>query len=48
MYSMNTGSQMNPAVHSVSWIGLQLHYITVIYNAAEKNVTQFDSNSRKN
>jgi len=47
VYSMNTGSQMNSALHSVSWVGLQLSYIFVI-NTADKNVTPFDSESLKN
>jgi len=39
---------MNAALHSVSWVGLQLSYIMVINNTADKNVTPFDSESLKN
>jgi len=42
VYSMNTGTQMNSTLHSVSWVGLQLSYIMVINNTADKNVTPFD------
>jgi hypothetical protein len=45
---MNTGSQMNPALHYVSWVGLQMSYIMVTNNSAYKNVTPFDSESLKN
>jgi len=39
---------MNPALHSVSWVDLQLSYIMVINNTADKIVTPFDSESLKN